>query len=260
MTIDPRVRFDADADAYARLWAPVLRPHATALLPPLPLGDAEVVLEVGCGTGGVLDQLVASAPRARVVGLDASFGMLRRSGHRGRVVQADARRLAVADRVADVAVLAFMLQHLPDPGRAVAELGRVVRPGGALGLAAWGSEPPWRAAKVLAETYDAHGAPPPASSRLGATLTDTPEKLGALLDAAGFALQRTTSAPLGWEPTVDELVDQASAMGSNRARYDALDADARSAFTSDARRRLAALPAADLRHPGVVLRLWAVRR
>jgi ubiquinone/menaquinone biosynthesis C-methylase UbiE len=48
-------------------------------------------------------------------------------------VAGDAAALLFPDAVADVAVSGLGLKFLPDPGRAVAELARVTRPGGSVG-------------------------------------------------------------------------------------------------------------------------------
>ncbi len=91
------------------------------------------VLEVGCGTGLILQRLVPLA--RRVAGVDLSGEMLRRA--RGRVptvVQASALSLPFADGTFDVAVSFKVLAHVPDVRAAVAEMARVVRPGGHIAL------------------------------------------------------------------------------------------------------------------------------
>ncbi len=91
------------------------------------------VLEVGCGTGLILQRL---APLARrVVGVDLSAGMLRKARDRvPSVVQGSALALPFPDRSFDVAVSFKVLAHVPDVRAAVAEMARVVRPGGHLAI------------------------------------------------------------------------------------------------------------------------------
>lgn len=89
------------------------------------------VLEVGCGTGLILDR-VASAGR-RVAGVDLSRAMLATARSRSHpVAQADALRLPFADESFDVACSFKVLAHVPAIREALAEMARVVRPGGAL--------------------------------------------------------------------------------------------------------------------------------
>lgn len=102
-----------------------------ALLDPrLRIGD------LGCGTGQ-FSALVAPVV-AKVVAVDASAEML--SAARARLApfaNVDVRRgsleaLPIDDAQLDVAVLALVLHHIPDPGRAIAEAARVLAPGGRL--------------------------------------------------------------------------------------------------------------------------------
>lgn len=94
-----------------------------------PLVRDRSVLEVGCGTGLLLRRL---APLAReALGVDLSPGMLARARARGlTVVEGNAQALPFPDGRFDVAVSFKTLPHVPDLGRALAELARVVRPGG----------------------------------------------------------------------------------------------------------------------------------
>ena len=95
-------------------------------------------LEVGCGTGLILDRVAQFARHAR--GIDLSAGMLAKAAARGlEVVQASATELPIATASVDVAYSFKVLAHIPDITAAMREMARVVRPGG------------W----VLAEFYNA---------------------------------------------------------------------------------------------------------
>jgi ubiquinone/menaquinone biosynthesis C-methylase UbiE len=87
------------------------------------------VLEVGCGTGLILDRVAEFARSAR--GIDLSGGMLARAAQRGlSVAQASATELPIATASIDVAYSFKVLAHIPDIRGAMAEMARVVRPGG----------------------------------------------------------------------------------------------------------------------------------
>jgi ubiquinone/menaquinone biosynthesis C-methylase UbiE len=98
------------------------------------------VLEVGCGTGVVLRDLARMVgPRGRVVGvdtsrlvLDAAGRLLDDAGLRPRITlrRADAARLPFAAGRFDAAVAVTVLLHVAEPAGVVAEMTRVVRPGG----------------------------------------------------------------------------------------------------------------------------------
>jgi len=90
------------------------------------------VLEVGCGWGE-LAEWIARATGADVVAVDLSPRMVELA--RGRGVDAslgDVQALPFDDGSFDVAVAAWMLYHVPDLDRGIAELARVLRPGGRL--------------------------------------------------------------------------------------------------------------------------------
>ncbi|HEX8632186.1 MAG TPA: methyltransferase domain-containing protein [Catenuloplanes sp.] len=106
---------------------------ARAELVPPAERPAAVLLDVGCGAG-----LLAPHVRDRGyrhVGVDLVRSALDQAAGRGVLpVVGDATRLPLADGVADVVVAGELLEHLTDLGGAVAELCRVLRPGGLLVL------------------------------------------------------------------------------------------------------------------------------
>lgn len=91
-------------------------------------------LDVACGTGALTRALARRVgPTGRVVGLDFSPGMLdgaRRRSPGMTWVEGDALALPFADGEFDAATIAFGLRNLADPTRGLAEMARVVRPGG----------------------------------------------------------------------------------------------------------------------------------
>jgi len=90
-----------------------------------------VLLDVACG-GGVLAPHIAGRGY-RHVGVDLSPTATQVAQRRGMAVaRADVARLPLADEVADVVVAGEMLEHVPDLPGVVAELARVLRPGGVL--------------------------------------------------------------------------------------------------------------------------------
>lgn len=112
----------------------VQRLHTYALSA-VQLGPGMTVLDVGCGTGAYLRTLVdAVHPHGRAVGLDTSHPMTIKARQRDlpftAVLTADARRLPFPDSSVDAAWCERVLQHLPEPRQAVAEIVRVLRPGG----------------------------------------------------------------------------------------------------------------------------------
>jgi demethylmenaquinone methyltransferase / 2-methoxy-6-polyprenyl-1,4-benzoquinol methylase len=100
----------------------------------LELEPGSLVLDLACGTGDLCRELACAGQHA--IGVDLSFGMLQRGVARTSVplVQGDALRLPVADGRADGVTCGFALRNFVELPPFVAELARVVRPGGRIAL------------------------------------------------------------------------------------------------------------------------------
>jgi ubiquinone/menaquinone biosynthesis C-methylase UbiE len=198
-------RYSARADAYDMLWSPVILPIGQRLLDHLPLSRAKRIIDVGTGSGALLPLIQKAAPSANVLGVDNSEGMLRlaREKHPGPLALMDVQNLELDDNQFDVAVVAFVLFHLPQPDRCLAEVHRVLRSQGVVGTVTWGVEHAPPAETIWDEELDASGATvlelPAANNR---TCCDTPDKVAALLMRAGFDSPRTWTEPLQyrWRP------------------------------------------------------------
>jgi SAM-dependent methyltransferase len=166
-------RFPEDDPAYA------------AAVAELGVRAGQTALDVGCGTGRALPHLRAAVGRnGRVLGVDLTPEMLATAREHGRhlhgwLVLADARRLPLRAGGADAVFAAGLLRHLPDAGDGLAELARVTRAGGRLGL----FHPSGRAALA---------------ARQGRRLRDDDQlahaNLGPLLDRTGWRLDRYDDA------------------------------------------------------------------
>ncbi len=97
-------------------------------------GDGGTVLDVATGTGLVAEQLLARGHR--VTGLDQSPEMLagarQRLGDRVEIVEASATDIPFPDASFDHLTFTYLLRYVDDPGATLAELARVVRPGGTI--------------------------------------------------------------------------------------------------------------------------------
>lgn len=91
------------------------------------------VVEVGCGTGRIYEQIVPRLlPEGGYTGVDLSarmLGLARRRWPAARFVRGDGCQLALADDAVDYALAFEVVGHLPDLGGLLAELGRVARSG-----------------------------------------------------------------------------------------------------------------------------------
>jgi len=244
--------YDEGAVSYAEHWAPALHRHARGLadlVPPPPPGHGRTVLDVAAGAGTLLPSLrpVAGEPAAgaRLVALDYSAGMLALVDPTMPRVQADAAALPLADGCADIAVYSFVLFLLPDARAAVAEAARVLRPGGWLLAATWGSQLGTEADVVVSEEVDAAGAPPGPALQRSDELTDSPDRIRELLETVGFTDVATTARPL--DAQFDAASTLAMRVGSGNLgwRFRRLTPSARAQVQQRAAARLAVLAPAD---------------
>jgi len=99
-------------------------------------GAARAILEIGTGTGALIPCLLEHTPAARLVSLDLAHAMLRQAHQRcpgALLVQGDVHALpfpSAAARSFDLVVCHNSFPHFADKPRALAEIGRVLRPGG----------------------------------------------------------------------------------------------------------------------------------
>jgi len=100
--------------------------------------EADEVLDVGCGTGALTREIAACA--GRVTGLDLSESMLgvaRQACPTVTFQQGNVAGLPFDDSSFDAVVSAFMLMFVPEPKQAVAQMRRVLRPGGRVVAGIW---------------------------------------------------------------------------------------------------------------------------
>jgi SAM-dependent methyltransferase len=132
-------RWGARAEDWARFAAPFSAPAWEAVADAAGVGPGMRVLDVGCGSGELC--ALAAARGAAVSGIDAAEGMI--AVARRRVPAADLRVGAVEalpwdDAAFDVVTAFNALDFASDFAGALAEVARVVRPGGVVAVCNWG--------------------------------------------------------------------------------------------------------------------------
>jgi SAM-dependent methyltransferase len=135
-------RLFADGEAYERLMGRWSRVAGEIFLDWLDVPANRRWLDVGCGNGAFTEAVIARCASVEVIGVDPSEGQLAfartRPGARpARFRIGDAHALPFGEARFDVAVMALVVTYLSDPGKAVSEMARVVRPGGWVATYVW---------------------------------------------------------------------------------------------------------------------------
>lgn len=192
----PATRFVGSIpELYDRHMGPVLfEPYALDLAARLP-ANARNVLEVAAGTGRVTRRLLERLPPdAELVATDLNGPMLdeaqRRVGTDARVSwqTADAQALPFAAARFDAVVCQFGLMFVPDKSQALAEMRRVLRPGGTLLLNTWDLLERNTATVLLQKlAFEMFPADPPTFFMTTPFCMTDPVALGALARDAGFS-------------------------------------------------------------------------
>ncbi len=175
--------------------APLRASLQAALLDAARLTPGEKVLDLAAGPGLLArDAARRVLPDGWVLASDIAENMLaeglRRAESEGLpdllAAACDAEHLAFANASVDVALVGLGLFIFPDPARALAELHRVVRPGGRIALSVWG---PREAVPLIARAQAciARLLPAPKVARPSVFRLGEGEALAELLGAAGFA-------------------------------------------------------------------------
>jgi demethylmenaquinone methyltransferase/2-methoxy-6-polyprenyl-1,4-benzoquinol methylase len=186
------------------------RADAIDLLAPAP---GARYLDLCAGTLDLACAIAERAPGARIVGADFSLPMLARgraklapsklgAEHPGiHPVAADALRLPFADRAFRGVIIGFGLRNLTDPAAGLAEMARVLEPGGRLVVLEF-TTPPGRVFRSLYHAYFHHVLP-----RLGALISGQPAAARYLPDSVARF------------PRAVELAELVAARGFGRVRY-----------------------------------------
>jgi ubiquinone/menaquinone biosynthesis C-methylase UbiE len=234
-------RYTQRADAYEALWSPIIRPVGERLISHLPLSSTtRSVVDIGTGAGALLPAIKRAAPSAMIVGVDRSEGMLRlaKERHSGPLALVDVQRLALPANRFEVAIVAFVLFHLPAPEQCLAEVNRVLQPGGSVGTVTWGSEKEAPASAIWDDELQAAGAqviPLPAVDNRACC--DSTQKMATLLEQVGFVSIKvwTESIEHRWRP--EDHFDYQVHMNS-RLRLQSLEVQDREVCLREIRDRL----------------------
>lgn len=183
----PTIRFD-DGAIYERMmgkWSGLIGNAFVDWLSPPPKLRW---VDIGCGNGAFTQLLVERCAPVAIEGVDPSEGQLAFARERlaksvAKFRQGDAMALPFADGTFDAAVMALVVFFIPEPPRGVAEMARVVRPGGLAAAYVWDIVSGGGPLEAVATQMRDMGFAPPRAPRAEAS---TPEGLHALWTQGGF--------------------------------------------------------------------------
>ncbi len=133
----------ANAEAYERFMGRWSRIVAPRLLELASLPQRGSVLDVGSGTGSLAFAIAERYRQLHIRGIDPSAEYVAYANAKNPAPQragfeiGDAQKLRFADASFDAAVSLLMFNFIPDPARALREVRRITRPGGAIAAAVW---------------------------------------------------------------------------------------------------------------------------
>lgn len=138
---EPQIRFD-DGAAYERMMGNWSRLAGNIFLDWLAPRSGLRWIDIGCGNGAFTELLVERCAPAEVQGIDPSeaqlaFARARPAARVANFRQGDAMALPFSEDRFDAAVMALVLFFVPDPAKGVAEMMRVVCPGGTVANYVW---------------------------------------------------------------------------------------------------------------------------
>jgi SAM-dependent methyltransferase len=180
----------AEGAAYERYIGRWSRPVARQFVPWLDVAPGSAWLDLGSGTGALVDAILGGASPRSVLGIDRSPGFLARARDgvtdpRASFVVGDAMALAVEDDAFDAVVSGLVINFVDDPAAMAREMIRAARPDGTIAVYVWdyaGRMDLIRAFWDAARSIDPSAAERDQGERFPLC---RPDRLEALLAAAG---------------------------------------------------------------------------
>ena len=136
-----RRQYTALASAYDRRWERYVRDSTTLALAEFPTSPALRVVDIGCGTGVLLQRALDADKTRTAIGVDVTFEMLRQAAHRlpptVPLICASGEHVPLRGASVDVVVSTSALHYLRDPMRMLREAFRLLVPGGTVIVSDW---------------------------------------------------------------------------------------------------------------------------
>ena len=232
------------ADRYDRVWSERFEAVARHIWARVPLNAGDRLLDLGTGTGVVLrTRPIVAAATGLMVGCDRSSAMLKRAYSRVaglRVLVADATAMPLRDESFDVITASFVLSHIRDYPIALAEMHRILKPGGTVAVSSW--TPPSDPYSAVWSERLAEAISKSAVEQAWAEVTpweDHFSKPGALdeaLTTAGFSQADSVAVDVEFSFTVEQFVEDRELSASGRFGLHLLGPEGWTRFRTDVAR------------------------
>jgi ubiquinone/menaquinone biosynthesis C-methylase UbiE len=207
--------FFTDGEAYERLMGRWSRAAGEQFIDWLALPQGLKWLDVGCGTGAFAELVLSRCKPAAIDAIDPAEDQIAYARSRPVAAQTtfrvgDAQALPYDDGTFGVAAMALVFVFVPDPAKAVAEMARVLRPGGTAGAYIWDFLGGGFSQQPLRDAIAATGRPMPPVPRPESCTLDA---LKAFWDAAKFeqVATRTIEIEVSY-PTFDDYWSSQTAL------------------------------------------------
>jgi len=183
--------------------------------------EPQRVLDIGCGTGQLLQHLAQQYPHASLTGLDLASNMLQlateRLGGSATLLQGDAERLPCTDNSFDLVVSTSTFQWLEQCDTCFGEVRRVLKPGGLFSFALFGDgtlfelQNSWREALRRNNRSVLQGGD-------GTHRFHTVDQVRSSLEQQGFvAVEVTAQKESVWYPDLPQLLQAIKRIGAGTA-------------------------------------------
>jgi len=175
------------ARAYVDLFSPVSNQLIAPMLSAVDAGPQKDILDLCCGHGNGCAALAEAG--ANATGLDFSPAMLdlaRAQVPTASFVHGDAAALPFDDASFDAVICNVGIVHLPDPAAGLAEIARVLRPGGVAAMTSWREPEASPTFRIVFGALRTHGDPARAPAAPDFHLFSRKDKIPGILAAAGL--------------------------------------------------------------------------
>jgi len=206
------------ADAYDSSFSPITLTVGETMLEVLGVGNGGRFLELACGPGHLSKRALDLGAEVTAVDFSPRMIDLAKERYTGITFQTgDAEALALEDSVFDYAAMNFGILHLGNPDQAVAEMRRVVKPGGAIAFSTWSPPTDALGFKVILDAVSAFGDRDVASPAAPSFFLFSDESAGQkVCEDAGLKFKGAQQVPLSW--SFDSVEDFFNAFYDGTAR------------------------------------------